>query len=61
MKDGLYEDSTGSGLTIMIEQFCVDDSYPRWYGVDAKDENCKETSTKREIESPAKQKSKKQK
>lgn len=58
--DGLY-DTTGSRLTIMIEQFRVDDSYPRWYGVDAGDEQGKETSNQREMESPAKQKRKKQK
>jgi hypothetical protein len=60
MKDRLYEATTGR-LTIMVEQFRVEDSYARRYGIDAGAEKGKETSNKREIESPAKEKSKKQK
>ena len=50
MKDGLYEATTGSRLMIMIEQFRVEDSYARRYGIDAGDEKGKETSNQREIE-----------
>jgi ribosomal protein L9 len=35
---------------IMIEQFRVEDSYARRYGIDAGDEKGKETSNQREIE-----------
>ena len=60
MKDGLYEAATGCRLTIIMEQFREEDSYAG-YGIDAGDEKRKETSKEREIESPAKEKSKKQK